>query len=464
MKSKTLLIIIFILIPFINACVNFNSSGSNSTSYEGSFSTGSIVSSVSTTKIPNIVNSSKFNFDDCSAIEVETYVYKDYAFAGILKSDFNMDQIYNNLGLEEDGCFFIIDDMQSWLTVYTSITMACYDMPPEEEFNKNYIYDVKLVIRRTASSPNRIKANYFYDHANHRLIVDEENLNNSDLCVEVECIDIITISKDELITFYPGYINKITHMETVYHSSNREFDIVNKPGDYQSQFGTYLPYEDIIYEGSLQELFNTPYNDEVIKEYFIPVFDVRRENISTSLHEQIDFKDLFLDGYNIYATRVYNCNKNEPGDDAITSYDHLFLIPNAWKEKINRVSYANMIFNSHYLDVKDDVLCYKNLYDIKVAYLYEFYNDNYYNATIKDIYISQAVKEFENATAVKIGCTLFDYPDVCWEEIVGGYTIYYGNGNRIQIYSNHKLYLIQEAYDLGIITLDDVAYISRFTQ
>lgn len=449
---------LLLMIPLLQGCFEFSLSSNKDSSSISS----SLINSSSNITSSNVNE----DIDGFEKYQVKTYVYgNNYGLDSTVKlTDFPMNEIYTQLDLKEEGDFFIVDDMHSFLTLYTSLQLICFDMPPEADFNMGYLDKVELAIRRTAYSPNEIKINYYHDDINNNLLAIEEDLDISDLCVSVECLDVIEVPKENFIIYYNDYIKNITHMEKVYHSQNNNYKLLNINYDIDSQIlgNIFIDYEDLEYDGTLQELFDSPFNDEVIKKYFKVARHMRTE--ASDAFNDVEFKDLFIDGHKIYLTKIYDCSKYEPGDAVVSYYEHLILIPKHWEEKMYKINF-DMVFNSHFLDEKDNTLLYDNLYLIKLAYLNSLYADGYKEGVnINNIYINKAYKEFENGTAVMIGCDLFDYPAVCWEEMIEGHSIFYGDGNRILIYYEHCLYNVSEAYEQGIITIDDVICLSNMTK
>lgn len=448
-----------LMIPLLQGCFEFktsSSSSSNSLNIPNSSSSSSLNSSLESSQKTDIIDFNEYN--------VKTFVYGDtYNLGNVEQAFFPMDEVYQSLGLNNDGDIFIVDDINKYVTLYTSLTLVCFDLLPEDQANKSFLDEVTLAIRRTASSPNRIKVKYYDDIINNKLLAIEEELDISDLCVGEKCIDIISIPKDKFIIYYPEYIPNIIHMEKVYYSGNKEVLIDNNNLDVIDKT-SFIDFNSFSYEGSLQELFNAPFSDEIIREYFTVMNYVRIEPITTPLYDNIEFKDLFIENKKIYLTNIYNCNDNVAGDAALKYYNHLVLMPKHWKDMMYKTPYIDMVVNQEYLNSKDYILDYANVYNIKLAYQDSLYNDGYKEyVSVKEIHIETAYKEFANSTAVKITCDHFDFTEAIWEERIGEYSIIYNNGNRIYIYFEGYLYTVTDAYEKEIITIEDVRILANKT-
>ena len=122
---------------------------------------------------------------------------------------------------------------------------------------------------------------------------------------------------------------------------------------------------------------------------------------------------------------------------------------------------------------------------IRDSYFYEYLEPYFPQAHLSDVIIEKYYGSYEyvyddfgdtynDCVAVMINSDYNEYYDDAWEETVAGTVFRYGNGNRILLWksedyiewqdSKYKghFYELQEAYDLGFLTEDDIKSIAYY--
>ena len=204
-------------------------------------------------------------------------------------------------------------------------------------------------------------------------------------------------------------------------------------------------------DNTLSELFNCSQlsDDYLINNYNVLVFK-RKEN--SHLKSNVSFNDLFIEGGNVYITKNYNINSSTSNSDNEVEFIEMILIQKSYSVQIkdNYTVYYNYTYSDGY---KYNLLSYEYLDYIKVAEKEnKKYNSNYEN-------IKQAFGQYGEATAV-----MFDYNgglSVITYDYIEDIVIKYPNSNVIYIYYNGHKYRVGEAYELKIISYDDVLEIVK---
>lgn len=95
--------------------------------------------------------------------------------------------------------------------------------------------------------------------------------------------------------------------------------------------------DDIVSDLTLQELFNAPVSDDVLKEDYVALFFVRYEGISDERLRDVTYSDLEIINGEINVSITYKEYITE-GDTAIMSIEELILIPKEWTASLNQIS------------------------------------------------------------------------------------------------------------------------------
>ena len=102
--------------------------------------------------------------------------------------------------------------------------------------------------------------------------------------------------------------------------------------------------EDIVYDSTLQELFNSPFDDSVLKEEYVALFFVRYEGILDERLRDVTYSDLEIINGEINVSITYNEYITE-GDEAVMSIEELILVPKGWTTSLNQISNFKVNYN-----------------------------------------------------------------------------------------------------------------------
>ncbi|MCL2032920.1 MAG: hypothetical protein FWG96_06625 [Methanomassiliicoccaceae archaeon] len=83
------------------------------------------------------------------------------------------------------------------------------------------------------------------------------------------------------------------------------------------------------------------------------------------------------------------------------------------------------------------------------------------DATADDVWLLGCCGIYDGCVAVMMDYSLSRYLTATGSETVGGVTFYYGNSNRILVWEDGNFHSLQEAYDAGLLTKDDLIKIER---
>ena len=102
--------------------------------------------------------------------------------------------------------------------------------------------------------------------------------------------------------------------------------------------------EDIVCDSTLQELFNAPVDDAVLKEEYVALFFVRYEGILDERLRDVTYSDLEIINGEINVSITYNEYITE-GDDAVMIIEELILVPKGWTTSLNQISNFKVNYN-----------------------------------------------------------------------------------------------------------------------
>ena len=102
--------------------------------------------------------------------------------------------------------------------------------------------------------------------------------------------------------------------------------------------------EDIVCDSTLQELFNAPVDDAVLKEEYVALFFVRYEGILDERLRDVTYSDLEIINGEINVSITYNEYITE-SDDAVMSIEELILVPKGWTASLNQISNFTVNYN-----------------------------------------------------------------------------------------------------------------------
>ena len=211
------------------------------------------------------------------------------------------------------------------------------------------------------------------------------------------------------------------------------------------------------YDGeNLANVLGLPSNisDEMIKTKY-SILVLRRNGPIHDDFKNVTLSELFIEAGNLYVTVNYNAKMNGIYDASVCEYFDYVLVNNDFSNKLtNRF---NLYYNTKYLDGYFNILPYDMIDDIKRAYYHR--EDAPDIEVAYDIYIDQAFGEYNKSVAIMMSDSLtFDMP--CETiEVIGQYTFIYPTTSTIKIYHDECLYSLQEAFDLGYITQDNLQMI-----
>lgn len=102
--------------------------------------------------------------------------------------------------------------------------------------------------------------------------------------------------------------------------------------------------EDIVCDSTLQELFNAPVDDAVLKEEYVALFFIRFEGIWDKRLRDVTYSDLEIINGEINVSITYK-EYITLGVEAIMSIEELILIPKEWTSSLNQTSNFKVNYN-----------------------------------------------------------------------------------------------------------------------
>ena len=102
--------------------------------------------------------------------------------------------------------------------------------------------------------------------------------------------------------------------------------------------------EDIVCDSTLQELFNAPVDDAVLKEEYVALFFIRFEGIRDKRLRDVTYSDLEIINGEINVSITYK-EYITLGAEAIMSIEELILIPKEWTSSLNQTSNFKVNYN-----------------------------------------------------------------------------------------------------------------------
>ena len=102
--------------------------------------------------------------------------------------------------------------------------------------------------------------------------------------------------------------------------------------------------EDIVCDSTLQELFNAPVDDAVLKEEYVALFFVRYEGVLDERLRDVTYSALEIINGEINVSITYKEYITE-GDDAVMSIEELILVPKGWTTSLNQISNFKVNYN-----------------------------------------------------------------------------------------------------------------------
>jgi hypothetical protein len=161
----------------------------------------SLVGCIEEQKEKNAVPFESFDVD--TYVDGDTYNYQDVFKLSTLFMSY--DEFCKRYSLNKDGDFYIVDNYSKWLEVYCYLEGCVIDPLPYAEGNKPYIDNIKILIRRTASSSNTIKSVYLHNTNNNTLEVEYPFIIDTGDEGDFYCFDFVTISRYVFDRLYPQY-------------------------------------------------------------------------------------------------------------------------------------------------------------------------------------------------------------------------------------------------------------------
>ena len=283
-----------------------------------------------------------------------------------------------------------------------------------------------------------------FENNNYRVIYGSESIKSQLDKVQAEKIDFI--SNPKMITseqFNKLMIYDVTYPEGPQLISNKIYSLeAYKNAD-------YLNLAEILgFDESLSN-YDIATNYSIIK--------IVRSGPPHDEFKNIIYYDIFTEYNKLYASIKIKAKSTGPFDAAIVNYVDYLVVPNGFVTGIGK--YFTVTYNTYYsLDgVTFNNLVYDDVEKIKNAFRKSKYgldHQVYYEVNIAHTFGSE-----NGVTAVMINAKGIDHLPVETEVIVGDYTFVYPNSNEILVYANDKIYSLQEAYNMNLVSNEFLASI-----
>ncbi|MDR1690292.1 MAG: hypothetical protein LBR42_00425 [Candidatus Methanoplasma sp.] len=98
---------------------------------------------------------------------------------------------------------------------------------------------------------------------------------------------------------------------------------------------------------------------------------------------------------------------------------------------------------------------------LKQDYLDDHIKSDNPDATVDDVTLAKYYGTYDGSIAVMMKGDFISHITVLEDEVIDGITIQYGSSNRLLIWEDGVFYTLQEAYDKGILTKEDLIAISE---
>ena len=313
-----------------------------------------------------------------------------------------------------------------------------------------------------------------YNYELYHISLEKSNTQTNKNCYEIKCLNnqlslnSITLKlidqdnnkfseKIELSLEFESNSSSIVLLYDEYHITNplyaktRNFTLKNNMIETSSNI---IDLDDIVYDGSLQQLFDCSFDDTYLKENYF-AFAFTRIEPFYMINTNTSYKDLFLENGRLYISQVYDKDVPEIIPyiyQPDLEFKELFLIPKSWQGMLRRTNNYQLLINKIYPNSEEIVLTHDVLDNIKKSYMRDM-KTLMLPSNIQVLGLTQT-----NKTAIfMLTCDLFDYPAYIEEQTYGEYVFYYSAAYSLLVYHGSRTYLVQEALEQNLITMDDIA-------
>lgn len=285
------------------------------------------------------------------------------------------DDFCYNYSLKENGDFYLINNYEKWINVYTTLNACLIDPLPEEDAKKMFEDKVYLLYKRTASSSLEIEVIYKYEKISNKIELEYQSKDKIGDDAISRCFDMVEIPKDYLNKLYPELLIE-------------EYDGVDI---------AYIEYTTVDYNGGYTECRKLDIINNVLTErcFFNEDDALEKQIISTNDKDNKEFIN------SIYSLGFFDIEENYINNNVIDGYGWDLIIEFVdGTKKISKGSNAS----PYELFKKCDII----FYDIFGTELFDLVPTSYKNPQSLNVEITKEISEYHHETTFT-GLTICNY-------------------------------------------------------